>query len=64
MSLIWQKKDQKYLTGHYTNGHGNVLGYREYGAEIGTYVDWMINKSPTLFGYVQFINTPYANINP
>ena len=49
---------------HYTNGHGNVLGYREYGAEIGTYVDWMINKSPTLFGYVQFINTPYANRIP
>ena len=49
---------------HYTNGHGNALGYREYGAEIGTYVDWMIKKNPTLFGYVQFINTPYANRIP
>lgn len=49
---------------HYTNGHGNALGYGEYGAEIGTYVDWMIKKNPTLFGYVQFINTSYANRIP
>lgn len=62
--LDMAKERNKIPDWHYTKGHGNALGYREYGAEIGTYANWIIMKNPLLFGYTQLINTQYANRIP
>lgn len=42
---------------HYTQGHGNAMGYRAYGNEIATYSDWIIRNNRNLFKYTSFIGT-------
>ena len=44
---------------HFTEGHGNTMGYLQYAYEVSSYVDYIIRKNPTDFKYVQFINTEY-----
>ena len=45
---------------HFTEGHGNIMGYLWYAKEIACYVDWIVRSNPEKFKYVQFIGTEYA----
>lgn len=49
---------------HYTEGHGNIMGYLWYAKELTCYVDWIVRNNPNKFKYVQFIGTEYANYIP
>jgi hypothetical protein len=45
---------------HYTEGHGNIMGYLHYAKEIACCVDWVVRNNHDAFKYVQFIGTEYA----
>ena len=47
---------------HYTQGHGNAMGYMAYGNEIATYVDWLINNNRNYFMYTSFIGTEVEKV--
>lgn len=47
---------------HYTQGHGNAMGYRTYGNEIATYADWIIRNNRNLFKYTSFIGTDIQDV--
>lgn len=49
---------------HYTEGHGNTMGYKQYGDEVATVADWIIRNNRNLFTYVAFINTQYQQYIP
>lgn len=42
---------------HYTQGHGNAMGYRNYANEISSYADWIIRNNREFFKYTSFIGT-------
>ena len=49
-------------TWHYTNGHGNAMGYRQYCDEICTVVDWIIRNNRSKFKYTAMINGDYDQL--
>lgn len=51
-------------TWHYTNGHGNAMGYREYCDEVSTVADWIIRHNRSKFKYTAMINGPYDSSIP
>ncbi len=49
---------------HYTEGHGNIMGYSWYAKELICYVDWIVRNNHDKFKYVQFIGTDKAQYIP
>lgn len=42
---------------HYTEGHGNAMGYMAYSQRIATITDWIIRNHREAFKYTSLINT-------
>ena len=49
---------------HYTEGHGNAMGYKAYGDEVATVVDSIIRNNRDYFKYTSLIGTDLSGYIP
>ena len=50
--------------GHYTEGHGNAIGYSTYANEVATMANAIIDENRQYFKYTGLIGTEYASYIP